>query len=140
MAIPVVAINYLAVLVSAIVGYGVGMLWYSVLFGKPWAELMGFDKKKMEEMKKAGMARTYAGGFVATLVMSYVLAHIVKFAQAATITDAVMAGFWTWLGFIATVMLGTVLWEGKPVKLYLINVFHYLVVLVAMASILTLWA
>ena len=79
-------------------------------------------------------------GFISMLVMAYVLAHVVAFAQAATFADALMAGFWTWLGFIATVLLGTVLWEGKPVKLYLINVSHYLVVLLVMASILVMWA
>ncbi|MBI4173471.1 MAG: DUF1761 domain-containing protein [Candidatus Aenigmarchaeota archaeon] len=140
MAVPVVEINYVAVLVSAIIGYAVGMVWYTVLFGKEWAKLMGFDQKKMAEAKKKGMAKQYAIGFVGTLVMSLVLAHVLKYSQASSVTEAAMGGFWMWLGFIATVLLGTVLWEGKPVKLYLINSLHYLAALVVMAEILVLWA
>ena len=140
MAIPIVDVNYLAVLVAAVVGFLIGAIWYSVLFGKAWTRLSGFTQADMEKAKKKGMAKSYLAMFIATIVMAYVLAHVVAFAQAATFADALMAGFWTWLGFIATVLLGTVLWEGKPVKLYLINVSHYLVVLLVMASILVMWA
>jgi len=38
-------------------------------------------------------------------------------------------------GFVI-VMLNKVLWEGKPFKLYLLDAAHYLVVLLAMGSIL----
>ena len=49
------------------------------------------------------------------------------------------AGFWVWLGFIATTMIGIVLWEIKPVKLYLLIVAYYLISLLVMGSILALW-
>lgn len=134
-----VDINYLAVLAAGIVGFVIGMIWYSpALFGKPWMGLMGLNEAGMKEHKK-GMGKKFIATLIASLVMSYVLAHVVDFAQAATLVEAVMAGFWTWLGFVATIMLGSVLWEGKPKKLYAINVGHYLVVLIVMAVILVLW-
>ena len=49
-------INYLAILVSAILSMVVGSIWYGPLFGKKWAELIGADpndKKKMKEMQKS---------------------------------------------------------------------------------------
>jgi len=71
--------------------------------------------------------------------MSYVLAHFVDYAEAATAMDGIILGFWVWIGFLATTQIGSVLWEGKPVKLYLINTLHYLVALAVMATILAVW-
>ena len=132
-------INYLAVLVAAIINMGIGFLWYGPLFGKQWIQMMNFDKKKMAEAKRKGTGKTYAVAFISTLLMSYILAHFVRYTQAATIADGITAGVWLWLGFIATVQLSMVLWEGKPVKLYLINIAYYLVALSVMGAILAVW-
>ncbi len=135
MVMPVIEVSYIGVLVAAVVSFAIGMAWYSpLLFGKAWMKLMGFTEGKVKEKKK-GMGKTMAAGFAAVLVMSYVMAYIVGFSQAASVTEGAEAGFWVWLGFVATVMLGQVLWEGKPFKLYLINSLHYLVALVAMGII-----
>jgi len=133
-------INYLAVLVAAVASMALGFLWYGPLFGKTWAQLMGFDKKKMAEAKKKGMPKqTWVLMVAGTLVTSYVLAHFVDYLDATNVAGALQAGFWLWLGFIVPVQLGMVLWEGKPWKLYVINVAYYLVNLSVMASILALW-
>ena len=133
-------INYLAVLVAAVASMALGFLWYGPLFGKTWAQLMGFDKKKMAEAKKKGMPKqTWVLMVAGTLVTSYVLAHFVDYLDATNVAGALQAGFWLWLGFIVPVQLGMVLWEGKPWKLYFINVAYYLVNLSVMAVILALW-
>lgn len=137
---PEVTINYLAVIVAAIASMVIGMAWYSpMLFGKQWMELIGISVKDMEAAKKKGMSKTYALAFVSSLVMAYVLAHFVDYAMASSLADGAMAGFWVWLGFVATVSLSSVLWDCKPWKLYFINVGYHLVQLVVMGEILTLW-
>ena len=83
---------------------------------------------------------SYALAFLTSLVMSYVLAHFVGYMQAKTVADGALLGFWLWIGFFATTQLGMVMWEGKPVKLYILNTLHYLATLVVMASILAVWA
>ena len=138
---PPVDINYLAVLVAAIAAMAIGFLWYGPLFGKVWIRLMGFDKlnkKEMDKMKEKGK-KSMPIAFVVSLIMSYILAHFVDYTQAATFADGAIAGIWLWLGFIATVQIGSVLWEGKPVKLYIINTLHYLVTLIVMGGILAVW-
>lgn len=50
-----------------------------------------------------------------------------------------MAGFWNWLGFVAPVTLGAVLWEGKHWKLWFLNNGYYLVTLLLMGAVLALW-
>ena len=134
-----VTINYLAVLVAAVASMVVGFLWYGPLFGKQWVKLMKIDDKKIKEAKQKGMGKTYFLAFLTTLVMSYVLAHFVDYVEAKTIADGVILGFWIWIGFLATTQIGSVFWEGKPVKLYLINTSHYLVALAVMAAILAVW-
>ncbi|HTM67847.1 MAG TPA: DUF1761 domain-containing protein [Candidatus Binatia bacterium] len=145
---PVVPINYLAVLACGVSSMVVGSLWYGPLFGKPWAKLMGFTPEKMEAMKKdpAGkkkMMRSYGLMFLGSLVMAYVLAHAIVFAGAyLKVTGApagLMGALWNWLGFIVPVSMGVVLWDGKPWKLFFINVGHYLASLCVMGLILSLW-
>jgi hypothetical protein len=132
-------INYLAVLVAAIASIVLGFLWYGPLFGKQWIKLMNFDKKKMKEAKNKSMGKTYVVMTIGTLITSYVLAHFVDYLDASNIAGALQAAFWIWLGFVATVMLSTVLWEGKSWKLYSLNSAYWLVNLAVMASILTIW-
>ena len=136
----IVNINYLAVLVAAIVGFFVGYLWYSnALFGKMWRDLMGFDEKKMKQAMKKGMGKTMTIGFLSTLLMSYILAHFISYVQAQTAIDGILAGLWIWIGFVATIMIGMVMYEGKPMKLYCINSLYWLVTLCVMGAILAVW-
>src|SRR3989338_9534456 len=118
---PSVDINYAAVLVAAVVAYLIGFLWYSVLFGKAWMKLSNISEKQIKKSKEKGMAKNYAIEFLSTLLMAYILAHFVDYTQGSTIMEGLQAGFWIWLGFVATIMLGSVLCERKPWKLYMVN-------------------
>ncbi len=130
-------VNFWAVLVAAIASYIIGSLWYSpVLFGKVWAYYMGLTPEKM---KASGMGKTYVGSFITTLVMAYVLAHFIILGGAGNVAAGAQIAFWIWLGFVATVAMGSIFWENKAKKLYLINVGYSLVSLVVMGVILALW-
>ncbi len=140
-----VPVNYLAVLVAAIAAMVVGFLWYGPLFGKPWSKLMGWGEmtpEKMKEMQKKAMLG-YVASFIGSLVMAYVLSHVTVFAQSylgtSGWTSGLSSGFWMWLGFVAPVTLGSVLWEGKPLKLWYINASYYLVQLVVMGTLIAAW-
>ena len=138
--VPPADVNLLAVLVAAVASFVLGFLWYSpFLFGNMWMELSGISKAKAGKAKSKGMGMQMVAAFAGALVMSYVLAHFVSYTQSTTIMDGAVAGFWLWLGFIATVTLGMVLWEGKPVKLYLLNNAHQLLSLMIMGAILAVW-
>ncbi len=134
-------INYIAVLVAAIVSMVLGALWYSpLLFAKPWMKLSGMTEQKMNEAKKKGMAIMYVLAFVGCFVTSYVMAHFVDYTEATTFFLGMQAGFWIWLGFLATTTLGMVLWEGKPWALWMLNNGHLLLNLLVMGGILAMWA
>ncbi len=140
-----VPVNYLAVLACGVVSMIIGFLWYGPLFGKPWSELMGWGEmtpEKMAEMQKKARP-AYAVQFLAALVMAFVLAHELIFASAYTdtsgISAGIAAGFWNWVGFIVPVTIGTVLWDGKPWKLWIINAGYWLVLTLVFGIILALW-
>jgi hypothetical protein len=132
-------INYLAVLVSSVIAMIIGSLWYRVLFGKAWIKLMNINEKQIKESKNKGMAKSYFIMFISLLVMNYVLAHFIQYTQSNKFSLGMETGFWIWLGFLATTMLGIVLWENKPFKLYLINASNYLVMLLISGGILASW-
>ena len=137
-----VNVNYLAIVVAAVASMVVGFVWYGVLFKKRWMSLMGITSDSMANMKMTAN-QAYMWQFVASLVMAYVLAHSLLFTNAylnvGAIQAGVMVGFWNWFGFVAPVTIGIVLWENKPVLLWFLNVSNYLVSLIVMGVILSLW-
>jgi len=138
-----VPINYLAVLVAAVVNMVVGSLWYGAFFQKPWMRLSGITQADIEKSKARGMATSYILAFVGSLLMAYILSHFIVFAgdyfNDGSAMRGVSTGFWSWLGFVAPVTLGIVLWEGKSWKLWMINTSYYLVSLMIMGGILSAW-
>ena len=138
-----VPINYLAVLASTVIMMALGFLWYGPIFGKQWMVLMGFTTESIEAAKAKGMTKSFALMALGALFMSFVLAHSLIFASAylniSGIGAGLQAGFWSWLGFIVPVSLGSVLWDGKPWKLWFINAGYYLVGLLLIGTLLALW-
>ena len=137
------SINYLAVLVAAILSYAVGAWWHSPAgFGKYWQRMMGLTPESMGKMPLTA-AQAIALGFVITVLVSYVLAHFVALlipaAAPAWLTLSLQLGFWVWLGFLAPMVANGWLWEGKSVKLFLFNAAYQLVSIEIMAVVLGLW-
>jgi hypothetical protein len=134
-------LNWWAIIVSVLFMNIVGMVWYGeTALGKEWRRLVGISDADMEAAKKTGGPWKAMGvGMLASVVMVYVLAHIVYTYQATDILSGLMGGFWVWLGFFATTMLNGVLYERRPLRLYAINVGYYLVTLLAAGALLALW-
>ena len=131
-------VNYLAVLVAAVVAHGVGFLWYGPLFGKKWRELMKVSEKDVEKVKRKGMTKIIMGSFLGTLVMAGVLGWFLDLA-GVSITNGLLVGFISWLGFLGTTQMGMVFWENKPWSLYLLQTAHSLVNLLVIGAILGAW-
>jgi hypothetical protein len=114
----------------------IGSLWYGPLFGKQWMTLAGLSKEKMEA-EKSNMGKLYATQGVASLVMAYVLFHFT--APAENLSMALEWTGWIWLGFVATVTLGNVLWHGRPKTLWALENAYSLVTLLVMTAIMYSW-
>ncbi|RJQ34056.1 DUF1761 domain-containing protein [Candidatus Parcubacteria bacterium] len=138
-----IPINLLAVIGAAAAAIVLGFLWYGPVFGKKWMQEAGLTEEKLNAAKAKGMGKTYTIMVVSTLIMSYVLAHSLLFANTYLNTSGVsaglQAGFWNWLGYVVPVSLGAVLWDGKSWTYWFITAGYYLASLLAMGVILALW-
>lgn len=131
------SINYWAVLVAAIAQMIIGFVYYSpAVLGKQW---MKWSKMEESDLKAGNMPKVLGYSLVISLVTAYVLAHIIGFSDAQTITMGLQGGFWVWLGFVATTTFNTVLYEKKPFKLYVLNNGYQLISLLVMGAILATW-
>jgi len=132
-------VNYLAVLVSGVVIFLLGGMWYSkLLFAKPWIALMG---KSQEELRaNAGpMPVNFLIAFLCGLISAYVIAAFLNHHEPATIARGAKLGAVCWLGFTATSSLATAVFSQIPKKLWLINTGHNLVSYVVAGMILAAW-
>ncbi len=141
-------INYLAVLVSAVLFFMLGALWYSpVMFANAWVKGMGLTDEQIKEMKEKGPgAKPFIISFLGGLVMAFVTAHIVDFMKVvfgdsgmSNLAIGLTTGFWLWLGYIATYSLNTVAYEDKSWQFYFINNGYQLVGLFVIGAILSVW-
>ncbi len=130
-----IPVNYLSILIAAVVSFVLGGIWYNLLFGKTWERL---QKVKMGAGKSRPLLLLV--NFIASLVTAWVLVHTLVYAGATTLTDALLVGFMTWLGYFAvTGALGMVLWQNKSFKLYLIDAGFWLVNIILMSMVLVIW-
>jgi len=134
-----VHVSFLPVLVAAVVVFVLGWLWYSpVLFYKPWMRLRGLDP--VAAMAGAKMP----GGkllveLVRCLLLAYVIARFVALLGISSWLMAVHFGFMAWIGFPVIILTGSVLWENTPWKVAAIHAGDWLVKLLVISVIVTLW-
>lgn len=132
----VIDLNYFTILVAAVVSLLLGAWWYSpFLFGKFWSRLTDISPHEKKEMRTKQKI-SYVINFVTSLLSAYILAYVIAYMGATTFLQGMEAGFWMWLGFVATVSVGLVIWENKPVFLYLLNNGYYLLSFLLMGGIL----
>lgn len=131
-----IPINWWAVIVAAIIRMAVGTVWYSpALFVKPWQALTGVTPESM----KAGLGKAIGIDVVLSLIMAFALANIVVASGITDWLNGAIAGFWVWLGFIATSFVGLWAYENRPLKLVAINAGSALVALILMGALLAVW-
>ena len=130
--------TWIAVLIAAIIQMALGAFWYSpVGFGKMWMKEMNY---KVNDMKKASqrMGKLYLAAFIGSLITAFVLSRVILLTNTASPGAGAAMGLLLWLGFIVPVMLGSVLWEQRSVKAYIINIAYHLVALLAMGAVIGL--
>ncbi len=134
----IVEVNIVAALVATVVAFVVGGLWYSpLLFGKMWMKEMKATDADIKKAKEKGMAKEYALQFVGTFLTAYVFAHVLAYAEAVHVNEALQGAFWMWLGFIVPLQIAAIAWTKKSWTWFAIDGGHYLVSLLAMAVVLT---
>ena len=130
-------LNHLAVVVSAVILWLLGAVWYSpALFAKPWMAMLGIKK---DSAKGSSMIAGMITSFVCDVILAFILAHIVIWTQASTFGWGALVGFLVWVGFFAAPSLPQGIYEGRPFKLFAINSGYWLVGLLIIGGVLAVW-
>ncbi len=133
-------LNYPAILVAAVAYMIIMALWYSpVLLGKPWMKAFGKTDEEMKEMRK-GAWKNYLVAFVCALVMGVAIEVALHGWGIHRLVGAVKLGLLAGIGFSAASWLPSVLFERRPIALFLIDVIGAVISIVVMSIILFSWA
>ena len=125
----------MAVLVSAVVYFLFGWLWYSpVLFAKPWVALTKTDPEKMKPTPAP-----FIISFACEVLAAYGLGCIISVSHAVTFSDGATLGLFTGIALAATAGGMNYAFEGRPFKLFLINFSYPVVSYVIIGGILAIW-
>ncbi len=127
-------INYLAVLVSTVLAFVLGALWYGPLFGKIWLKEMNFTE---EELKKANMAKIFGTAFFLNLIISINLAMFI--GPKADLGFGLFAGAAAGIGWVAASIGITYLFGRKSLRLFLVDAGYQAVIYTLMGGILGVW-
>ena len=127
-------VDYWAIVIAGIIGYAAGALWYWG-WSKPWMEALGFTP---ESMKADQSPVPYLLAFVANLVMAAMLAGLIGHLgiDAVTIRNGVISAAAVWFGFVATTQAVNYRFGQRPLKLFLIDSGHWLVVLLLQGAVI----
>jgi hypothetical protein len=126
--------NYIAIMIAALAGFGLGAVWYMVL-ARPWLHAVG---KTEAELKAEGPTRvvTFVLAIVALFVMAWMLAGIMGHLGQISIRGGVISGFLVWLGFVITSMGVNHAFSGASTKLTLIDGGYWLAVLLIQGAVI----
>jgi hypothetical protein len=133
-------LNWLAVVVTAVIGFVVGWLWFSpVLFVKPWMAEMKITEQMMKQAAEKGMARFFVQGFIYTLLSTVGLAVLVTAHRSAGWCKGAELGAFVGVLLVGTRLLNGGVWEQRSLKLNAIVVGHEIVLFVVQGAILAVW-
>jgi Protein of unknown function (DUF1761) len=127
-------INYLAVVIAAVVAFFFGGIYYRAL-AEHWMKAIGFTKKNMS---KGASHTPLIITIIAELIMAWVLAGLVGHLGPGqvTIQNGIVSGAFVWLGFVATTLVVNNAFGQRKLALSVIDAAHWLVVLAIMGAII----
>ena len=128
-------INYAAVVIAALAGFGLGAIWYMAL-SKPWLHAMGKTAAELSPETGSAKAMPFIISIVALLVMAWMLAGLMGHLGDVTVRGGVIIGFFCWLGLVITTMaVNHAFGRAKPM-LTLIDGGHWLAVLLVEGAVI----
>ena len=93
-------INYLAVVLAALVTQPLGFLWYGPLFSRPWMQARGYDEASMEG---GDSPLPYVLALAFAAVIAYSMARLVDMVGADSVGDCLAIAGFVWAGFAGSV-------------------------------------
>jgi hypothetical protein len=128
-------LNYLAIIVATIVYFMLGAVWYSpLMFGKSWASMQNI---KMDDKSRLPIMLSIT--FVLNIIVSVAMMLLVKITFINELLGGLKLGLLAGVGFSATTIGITFLYESRPFKIYLIDAGYHIAGIVIVGGILSVW-
>lgn len=135
--------NMIAVLVGALAAFVVGFLIHGPIAGKLWLRLTGIvptSNEKFSDMYGQMFWNFVVNVFTATgFAFVYTLAATSPLLSGPTLTLGLACGAIIWLMFLVPSSAIEVIWMGRSKKLWLFEVVSSFAVMMALATVVTLW-
>jgi Protein of unknown function (DUF1761) len=128
-------VNYVAVVIAALAGFGFGAIWYMAL-SKPWLNAMGKTAAELAPKPGSAKAMPFIISIVSLLIMAWMLAGLLGHLGDVTVKGGVITGFLVWLGFVITTMGVNHAFGGAKPMLTLIDGAHWLGVLLIQGAVI----
>lgn len=108
----------LAVAAATIIQFIIGALWYSVLFGKLWGQIHGFDKlsKEVQQKMMKQMGPFYGLQLVVTIITSIVLTMFISSVAELGVSNPYLLAAMVWIGFVVPTQVSAVIFGGTESK------------------------
>ena len=128
-------INYIAVIIATLAGFGLGAVWY-MIFGRAWMHALGKTEAEIKEGQGAARALPFIIALVALFVMALMLAGLMGHLGDVSVRGGIISGLIVWVGFVITTMGVNHAFSGASPQLTLIDGGHWLAVLVIMGAVI----
>jgi biotin transporter BioY len=125
----------LSILVGSVVIFIFGAIWFTVLFGKKWAELMDFNPAGDAKAKKMGMVKPLIMNFLTNVIVASVLFYIFPQFLAVSYFDFLKTVLIIWLGFSFPIYANAAIWERKSWELVVINSAQSIIAFALLSSV-----
>ncbi len=134
------SINILAVAVSAIVYFILGAVWYMPsLFGTMWKAELARHNISFNPPTSAEMMQKTILSLIVNVIMVLAVAFVVQATATTALSAALVLGIKLAVGFAATTLGITYIWQNKSFKLFLLDAGYPMVGVILSTIILALW-
>ncbi len=132
-------VNWLAVIVAALVPMVVGFLWYGPLFGRRWLALMEMTAEEIQE--GFSPLRVYGTSLLLSFATAYILAQLLAMTggSGGSAIVGMHLALMLLVGFVLPVSHQSVTFERRKAGLAGLNIAYNGVALIAQAVLLSVW-
>lgn len=129
--------QFVAVIVAAVVAYGFGALWYTKM-SKPWIAISGIPVGPDGKPLGSGNPMPFVVGFAAELLVAGMMRHIFVQAHLYTFREGIMGGFGIGAFLITPWVAMNYAFAARPYKLTALDSVNAIVGCTLMGIVLAL--
>lgn len=126
--------NWWAIIVSTVLAFVLGGLWYGPLFGQAWMQAIGKTEADIQPTPAP-----FVISFFTALLTAVVLAWLIGALGVTTWLGGATIGLVTGIGFIATAMASDTAFCGWGMKLFIIQAGYRVLYSILMGAVLGGW-